>query len=123
MTKFLLVLILALAVIGILLTGAWGETVKLSWIAPTLNADNTPLTDLAGFKIYEHVGVDFIEKANVSVGQLETTLTVPAGNHCFVATAYDDKVPANESLHSNEVCKDIVDGTAPATFVIEIIGN
>jgi len=123
MFKTLTIIIAVVATLGILLTGAYGETVKLSWVAPTTNSDNSVLTDLAGFKIYEHLGANFIERANVSVGQLTTTLTVPAGNHCFVATAYDDKIPANESLHSNEVCADILDTTAPATFVIEIIGN
>ena len=27
-------------------------TANLSWVAPTLNADDTPLTDLAGFNVY-----------------------------------------------------------------------
>jgi hypothetical protein len=34
------------------LIGADGGTAKLSWVAPTSNTDGSPVTSLAGFKIY-----------------------------------------------------------------------
>jgi hypothetical protein len=33
-------------------TSATADTATLSWQAPTTNADGTPLTDLAGYRIY-----------------------------------------------------------------------
>jgi len=45
--------IAGLAAIVIIATGcAVGRSASLSWLAPTENTDGSPLTDLAGYKIY-----------------------------------------------------------------------
>ena len=42
-----------LALCGLLLIESAGaQNVTLNWNAPTTNSDGTPLTDLAGFKVY-----------------------------------------------------------------------
>lgn len=110
--------IAAIVLIFIIAVFAWsaeGADVTLSWDAPTLNEDGTPLTDLAGFKFYTHSGDTYTEIADVAAGETSTLLTMPAGEYCFVGTAYD--TPGNESINSNEVCTDLM---APATYQITI---
>ena len=106
----------------ILLTGlAQAQTtLTLNWDAPTTNADGTPLTDLAGFKVYHttttgsYNAIDVVDVGNV----LTTDRVMPAGSYCFVATAYD--ASTNESAYSNEVCADVL---PPATFQLRITIN
>ena len=88
---------------------------KLAWDAPTTNEDGTPLTDLAGYKLYygpssgNYTGsIDVEDTTSVEIATiidviyeaLPTTDTV-----CFTVTAYDTL--GNESDYSNEVCEDI----------------
>ena len=85
--------------------------ITLSWDAPNSNSDGTPLTDLAGYKIYVSKSpglyADSIDVGNV----LTKTLTnFCEGTYYFVATAYDTS--GNESAYSNEVSKAI--NIAPA---------
>ncbi|GBE36852.1 hypothetical protein BMS3Bbin07_01004 [bacterium BMS3Bbin07] len=88
---------------------------KLAWDAPTTNEDGTPLTDLAGYKLYygpssgSYTGsIDVEDTTSVEIATiidviyeaLPTTDTI-----CFAVTAYDTL--GNESDYSNEVCEDI----------------
>jgi len=88
-----------------------GEAI-LTWTAPTQNTDGTPLTDLAGFKIY--IGTTAGGPYPVSVDIADpaaTTVTIPnltAGStYWFVSTAYNSAATVQESDHSNEVSKTI----------------
>lgn len=90
------------------------ESVSLSWDAPTTNADGTPLTDLAGYRVYYGTATGVygtvIDVGNIScyvVSGLTVGLT-----YYFAATAYD--TGANESDFSNEVSKAITTGMAGA---------
>lgn len=83
------------------LTGE-GHSVTLSWDAPTTNADGTPLTDLAGYKVYDGRSSG-VYTTSTDVGSL-TTATIAgyaAGTYYFTVVAYD--ASGNESDHSNEV--------------------
>ncbi len=78
---------------------------KLTWIAPTKNADNTPLTDLAGYKVKRGTAPGVHTAQTIDVGNV-TTHTVdnlPSTTHYFVVTAYD--TAGNESAVSNEASK------------------
>lgn len=81
----------------------------LVWDPPTTNADGTtPLTDLAGYKVY--FGTESHSyTSNVNVGNTTTvainSLGITSGTWCFAVTAYDTS--GNESDYSNEVCADI----------------
>ena len=77
-------------------------SVTLSWQAPTTNEDLTPLTDLAGYRVYygETSGVytDVVTVGNytsASIGSLPTGKTL-----YFAVTAFDTS--GNESSLSNE---------------------
>ena len=81
-----------------------GADITLSWDAPTTNVDGTPLTDLAGYKIYHGI-VSGVYDSPTDVHNV-TTITLQnfcEGTHYFVATAYDTS--GNESGYSNEVNK------------------
>ncbi len=76
----------------------------LSWQAPSTNADGSPITDLAGYKIY--YGTSSRQYTNSSDVGSNTTGTIQglsAGTYYFAVTAYDSY--GNESGYSNEVTK------------------
>jgi hypothetical protein len=116
MIRFLLILLIIVAAMG-LVRGAWGGTATLTWQAPTTNEDGvTPLTDLAGFKIYVGEGTanysSSIDVGNVLTYTVENL--VEGITYYFVATAYDTS--GNESVYSNEVNKLIPDTVLPGAF-------
>src|SRR3972149_9643507 len=83
----------------------FAESVSLRWDAPTTNTDGTPLTDLAGYNIYQGTETG-VYGSSVDVGYtlcyVVTGLTAGL-TYYFAATAYD--VSANESNYSNERSK------------------
>ncbi len=81
-----------------------GNSATLTWDPPTTNADGTPLTDLAGYKIYYGTSPDnytvVINVGNVTIYRIDN---MPLGTYYFAVTAYDTAM--NESDYSNEVSK------------------
>jgi hypothetical protein len=84
-------------------TVASAGTIRLACDPPTTNTDGSPLTDLAGYKIYYGTAAGAYDQA-IDVGNVTTyTLTglSPGQTYYIAATAYDtSKV---ESGYSNEV--------------------
>ena len=78
------------------------SSLMLSWTAPTTNEDGTPLTDLAGFRLY--YGSRSGEYTEViTVGNF-TTAEIGGfgpGTYYLAVTAYD--IYGNESAFSNEI--------------------
>ena len=94
---------------------AWAAEVTLSWTAPTQNEDGSPLTDLAGFKIYRSTttGGPYAEVANVG-SPTQTTYTdtgLADGTYFYVATAYN--TAGTESAYSGEASKTVTSVPAP----------
>ena len=86
-----------------------GDNVSLSWQAPTTTIEGTPLTGLAGFKIYYGTHSP-LGSENVQVIDVGNTITytvggLSAGTYFFVVTSYDDV--GNESTFSDEVSSSI----------------
>jgi hypothetical protein len=75
----------------------------LSWTPPTTNSDGTPLTDLAGYKVYcGTVSGKYTVKKDVgNVVKWDSKPILPDGHWYCVVTAYD--YSGNESKYSNEV--------------------
>jgi hypothetical protein len=80
-------------------------SVTLSWVAPEFNEDGSPLTNLAGYRIYygETSGtytdsVTIIGKTSITtvIGNLPNGSTIH-----FVVTAFN--LHGNESAYSNEI--------------------
>ena len=97
--------VLFIIIISWNVSSAFSSIATLAWDAPTTNADGTPLTDLAGFKIYYGASSGNYSQ-NINVGNV-TTYTVDnlteGLTYYFATTAYD--TAGNESKYSNEVSK------------------
>ncbi|HTT06514.1 MAG TPA: putative Ig domain-containing protein, partial [Steroidobacteraceae bacterium] len=78
----------------------------LSWTAPTTNTDGTPLTDLAGYYIYDGTSPSAMQLIATVSSASTTTYTVSkltSGTWYFAVTAYDSA--GTQSASSNDVSK------------------
>lgn len=79
-------------------------SVNLSWKAPDANTDSTPLTDLAGFRLYYGaISGDYNESLGLPPSATSRSLSLPSGSYYFAVTAVDSQ--GNESAYSNEVVR------------------
>ena len=126
---------------------AFAGQIKMAWDPPTTNSDGSPLTNLAGYRIYYGAAPGVFEQpinvplADVVMDNGVATYTLPdlvGGQTYYIAiTAYDASAPElNESDFSNEVLGgiflvaafppglevvvDSVPYTAPQTFGWEV---
>ena len=87
-----------------------GSSVSLSWQAPTVNADGTPLGDLAGFRIYYGTASPLtVENATVvDLGDVTsyTASNLQPGVYYFAVSAVDQN--GNASSLSEEVSAEII---------------
>jgi hypothetical protein len=68
------------------------ESIKLSWAAPTKNADGTPVTDLAGYHIYYGASASELTKKIDVAGAASTTYVIEgltSGTYYFSLVAYN----------------------------------
>jgi hypothetical protein len=99
----------SLTAFAITVAAAQTASVTLSWVAPTTNTDGTPMTDLAGYRVFY----------GTATGQYSQTLSVPspgvtsvvveglaAGNTWYFATKAVN-ASSVESAYSQEVSKTI----------------
>ncbi|HEX7034414.1 MAG TPA: fibronectin type III domain-containing protein [Pseudomonadales bacterium] len=79
----------------------------MSWQAPTHNTDGTPLTDLAGYRIYYGLtGRNYTDQLPVSAASATSySLSLPSGDYYFAMTAAD--ADGVESDYSNEVVRTV----------------
>ena len=76
---------------------------KLSWAAPT-NADGTPFTDIAGFKVYYGTSPGtYSSSINVGMTTSYSVNGLAPGTYYFTVTTCDSS--GNESGFSNEAAK------------------
>lgn len=100
-------------------------TATLSWSPPTTNADGSPITDLAGYKIYYGTASGNYSQS-IDVGNV-TTYTFSSladGNtYYFSATAYNSS--GSESALSNEASKTLSPGAdvTPPVGTVTINGG
>ena len=100
--------------------GGSNNSATLTWDAPTTNADGTPLTDLAGYKIYYGTSPgNYITPIDAGCspcssscpGTGQTTVctyivqNLTPGTYYFAITAYDTE--GNMSMYSNEISKTV----------------
>lgn len=97
-----------LLVFSIEVLGTTTGAATLSWTIPTVNADGTPLTDLAGFRIRygmsagNYPNTEVIANASISTFMVEN---LSSATWFFVVTAYDTS--GNESVFSGVASKTI----------------
>ncbi|MEM7815822.1 MAG: sugar-binding protein, partial [Candidatus Aenigmatarchaeota archaeon] len=116
---------------GFLSSTALAGKAQLSWEPPTTNADGTPLTDLAGYKVYYGTSKRVSTCPNethgysnvVNVGNVTTYKinNLPDGfTYYFSVTAYDTS--GNEGCFSEEVNKTIPIYFTKTPFTINLDG-
>ncbi len=103
------ILILNLTIIPYISSqNVYASDVSLTWDAPIMNVDGSPLTDLKGYKVYYGTESNNYSE-NIDVGNV-TNYTVSnlsdGTTYYFAVTAYDTS--GNESDYSNEVSKTII---------------
>jgi hypothetical protein len=82
------------------------NSISLEWDPPIDNVDGSPLTDLAGYKIYNVSSGNYTLSATVANRTTSTTIdNLSSGNWCFVATAYN--TAGSESDYSDPFCTNI----------------
>jgi hypothetical protein len=90
---------------SITVNAAGPASVTLSWTIPSTNEDGTPLTDLAGFRIYYGTVMGIYSDPTVIYNPGISTLVIDnlsfGSTYFFVATAFDET--GNESEFSNEI--------------------
>jgi hypothetical protein len=67
-------------------------TATLTWVAPTENADGTPITDLAGYTLYYGTNPSDLTQSITVSGAASTTTAVKdlaAGTYYFAVAAYN----------------------------------
>lgn len=105
-------LFLALLASGFALP-AMGQSANLTWTPPTQNTDGTPLTNLAGYKVYRGPApTQFTASVTLQGGGSAAYVwnDLPAGTHYFAVTAINT---ANvESAFSNTASK-LIAGASP----------
>jgi len=96
----------SLAAFSITVTQVATGSVSLSWLPPTQNEDGTPLTDLAGFRIYYGTApgtyTNSTELNNPGLSSWVVENLIP-GTYYFVTTAFNQQ--NFESAFSNEAVK------------------
>ena len=94
----------AVAMISVRINGS----VTLNWQPPAQNVDGTPLTDLAGYRIYYgQQSRNYTESVPINgTARSSYSLTLSSGDYYFAMTAID--ADGNESGHSNEVLKTVL---------------
>ena len=103
-------LILVILFIAMSISPVYAGDGKLTWDAPTLNEDGTPVTDLAGYVVFQGQ-ISGVYTNSTTIGNVtEYAFTNLSGNNCFVVRAYDTS--GNVSDPSNETCTDM-DNVAP----------
>lgn len=119
-TKSILIIALSLPLLSLSHPDTWAADAPLSWNSPTTNTDGTPLTDLAGYKVYYGTTSSaYTQMVNVEMTSTPTTPTYTVTNlaagstYYFAVTAYDSS--GNESRFSNEVSKTITNTTTTTT--------
>lgn len=77
--------------------------VTVSWTAPTQNTDNSPLTDLAGFKVYYGLSESDLSNVVNAIGNKLTIKDLTSDTYYFAVTAVNSLDV--ESDKSNVVSK------------------
>jgi hypothetical protein len=103
--KVLFIFLVFSLLISLYPSSAFSGTTTLTWDPPSINADGTPLTDLAGYMIYYGTNPgNYSQSINVGDVTTYTVNNLTEGlTYYFVTTAYD--AIRNESEYSNETYK------------------
>lgn len=99
---------------------AWAGHRTASWTAPTTNEDGSPLTDLAGYRLYRCSVTPCTRAAGMLLGTVAapiTSFSVPHGSQGFLTvTAFDTS--GNESVESGTAPFDVLAPGVPSSLEV-----
>jgi len=105
-----------LAMLLLLAAPAWAGHRVASWTAPTTNEDGSPLTDLAGYRLYRCAVTPCTRATGTLIGTVMapvTSFAIPHGSQGFLTvTAFDTS--GNESAEDGTVPFDVLAPAAPS---------
>ncbi|UFS68940.1 fibronectin type III domain-containing protein [Geomonas sp. RF6] len=117
-----LIACIAVAAVGIGPATAEAAEAALSWEAPSVNMDGSPISDLAGYRVYIGTSSGKYDES-FDAGSRQNYLAynlVPGTTYYFAVTAYNTS--GEESPFSEEVVKSFlgsVETLPPTTFVLQ----
>lgn len=114
MKRFLLIAC-ALASMAVMAQAA-PTSIVLKWTAPSQNIDNTPITGVLTYKVYQ--GAKGAAKTFKTASTATQTTLVPPLGQCFEVTAVVDGLA--ESAHSAEACVPVLPNAPTGTIIISI---
>ena len=125
-------LVIAVFTLAAMLAGgaaAEAATLPLTWNAPTTNADGTPLTDLAGYRIY--LGTSAPACPSASFHTVASSTTTPTAGQTVstriaalsAGTTYFARVSAVDLAGNESGCSGSVSGAAQPDFTVTPTGT
>jgi hypothetical protein len=98
-------------------------TVTVAWTAPTTNVDGSPLTNLAGFKIYRSTSTSTVQSSTpiILAEPLATMFVISglsAGSHYFALKAYNSA--GVESVFTGNVTKVVTTATVSSSASVTL---
>lgn len=125
-------LVIAVFILAAMLAGgaaAEAATLPLTWNAPTTNADGTPLTDLAGYRIY--LGTSAPACPSASFHTVASSTTTPTAGQTVstriaalsAGTTYFVRVSAVDLAGNESGCSGSVSGAAQPDFTVTPTGT
>ena len=91
------------------------NSIRLTWVDPTENADGTPLEDLAGINVY-YADSTFITSVAPGVETYAVQGLTCGEQYNFYVTAYDSETPVGESAPSNIAGAMVIAPMPPSDF-------
>jgi hypothetical protein len=90
----------------------WAASLTAEWDAPTLNADGTPLDDLAGYRLYLETPCPSLQYATVG------NVTAVVINDLAPSTTYTARVTAVDTSGNESECSAPASGTTAAASAV-----
>lgn len=117
-------IVLALAAVTAVGSGAEAASLSLSWNAPSTNADGTPLTDLAGYRVY--IGTTLPVCPSASFHSVSSPTTRPASGQTVstiitalgAGTTYVVRITAIDTGGNESACSGAATGVARAGLAV-----
>jgi hypothetical protein len=124
-------LVIAVLILAAMLAGGVGAeaaTLPLTWDAPTTNANGTPLTDLAGYRIYLGTSAPACPSSSFHTVSSSTTAPTPGQTvstritALSAGTTYFARVTAVDTSGNESACSSSASGIAQPDFSVSPTG-
>src|SRR5262244_2936698 len=108
---------------------ATAGVIDASWIAPTTNADGSPLTDLASYRVYYGTasapcpGTSFIEVPSPTLSPVSNQIVTFRLTGLSTGTLYYGSMTAVDTSGNESACSNIASAVARIDFAVSPTGT